>query len=178
VIGVALRRWDAANPYARFHAISDALAALAQETGALLLFIPMQYAEDKRVALEISAWTPAENRVLDIELTPREMLALVARCDMVVAMRLHTLIFAAQQGVPAFGLAYDPKVLDFALAAGLPTPANWEEIEAAPLTAALQQTWDTRDSLRATITDCAVDLRAKAQRNITRVVEVLGVDAE
>ncbi|HOF87886.1 MAG TPA: polysaccharide pyruvyl transferase CsaB, partial [Armatimonadota bacterium] len=71
VIGVALRHWDAANPVARFHAISDALAALAAATGALLLFIPMQCNADMRVALEISAWTPAENVVCDLELTPR-----------------------------------------------------------------------------------------------------------
>lgn len=174
VIGVALRRWTAANPHERYHAISDALAALAARTGALLLFIPMQFAEDMHVALEVSAWTPAENRVLDLELTPREMLALVARCDLVTAMRLHALIFAAQQGVPAFGLAYDPKVRDFARAAGLPNPAAWEEIETDSLTAALQQTWDDRAALRETIIARADALRALALRNITRVAEVLG----
>ncbi|OPZ81186.1 MAG: colanic acid biosynthesis protein [bacterium ADurb.Bin429] len=177
VIGVALRRWDAANSVARYHAISDALAALAVETGALLLFIPMQFNEDMRVALEISAWTPAENVVFDLELTPREMLALVARCAMIVAMRLHALIFATRQGVPAFGLAYDPKVLDFALAAGLPTPARWEELEANTLADILRQAWEARDTQRAIIADCAAILREKAQWNITRVLDVLGEQA-
>lgn len=177
VIGVALRRWGAAQPYDRFHAISDALAALAEQTGALLLFIPMQYGEDYHVAKEISAWTPAENRILDLEVTPREMLALIGRCDFVAAMRLHALIFAAQQGVPAFGIAYDPKVRDFATEAGLPAPAIWEQIETEALTAALAQAWDDRDALRATITERATALRALAERNIARVVEVLGETA-
>ncbi len=174
VIGVALRRWGAAEPHERYHAISNALAALADATGALLLFIPMQHGEDDHVSHEVSAWTPAENRVFDLELTPREMLALIGRCDFVAAMRLHTLIFAAGQGVPALGLAYDPKVRDFAAEAALPAPAIWEEIDTESLTTALQQAWDDRAGLRTAITARAETLRALARRNIERVVEVLG----
>ncbi|MHB9130352.1 MAG: polysaccharide pyruvyl transferase CsaB [Armatimonadota bacterium] len=173
VIGVALRAWKAVNSDERFTAIADALAALAEQTGALLLFIPMQHEADLPVADAIAGWTPAESRVLRLPLTPREMLAAVGRCDFILAMRLHTLIFAVQQGVPAYGLAYDPKVRDFCLTAGLTMPPRWDEITADTLTPALQEQWESREATRETLRGSAAKLVELATRNITCVKALL-----
>jgi len=174
VIGVAPRQWSSPNAHDRYHAISDALAEMAERTGALLLFIPMQAGQDLRVCEEMAGWTPAESRVPTLPLTPREMLALVGGCDFILAMRLHTLIFAVQRAVPAFGLAYDPKVLDFCISANLPTPMPWEEITTGALIDTLQTEWTAREALKNVLKESAVRLTAKARRNITRVGELLG----
>ncbi len=166
VLGVALRSWRAGKSAAQYHAISDALAAVAQSTGALLLFIPMQHAADLPVADEIAGWTPAESRVLRLPVTPRQMLDVTARCDFLLAMRLHTLIFAVHRGVPALGLSYDPKVFDFSLTAGLPAPLPWERIAAGELTSQLQKQWDRRAELRAALADTTPRLTALARRNL------------
>ncbi len=42
-----------------------------------------------------------------------EVLAVLKRMQLVLSMRLHTLIFAAGQGVPLIGVVYDPKVSGF-----------------------------------------------------------------
>ncbi|MHB9025909.1 MAG: polysaccharide pyruvyl transferase CsaB [Armatimonadota bacterium] len=172
VVGVALRPWSASPQ--TFTAIADALAVFVQRTEALLLFLPMQFATDSLLAEEVARRIPAESRVLHTALTPREMLAAVGRCDLLVAMRLHALIFAAQRGIPAVGLAYDPKVRDFAPAAGLPDALPWESLTTGSLTAALLQSWETRAQLRDTITERAAGLRAKALRNIAVIGELLG----
>ncbi|HEX2951584.1 MAG TPA: polysaccharide pyruvyl transferase CsaB, partial [Armatimonadota bacterium] len=152
VIGVALRHWAAGKAEEKYTAIADALAAVAEQTNALILFIPMQFDADTAISEEMAGWTPAENRVLDMKLTPREMLALVERCDFLVAMRLHALIFAVHRGTPAFGISYDPKVRDFSTAANLPTPFVWDDLDTESLSAALQAHWEKRVSLRATLT--------------------------
>lgn len=173
VIGVALRQWQTSNAYDRYHAVSDALAEMANRTGALLLFIPMQAGQDRHVSEEMAGWTPAGSRVLNLSLTPREMLALVSKVNFILAMRLHTLIFAVHRAVPAFGLAYDPKVADFCAAANLPTPMPWEEITTAGLIDTLQTEWAARDTLKTILRESAARLTAKAHRNITRVRELL-----
>lgn len=175
VIGVALRRWRSPGAPERYHAISEALVALAQHTGALVLFLPMQPEQDEHVAEEMAGWTPAESRVLTIALTPPEMLAAIGRCDFILAMRLHALIFAVKQATPAFGLAYDPKVRDFSLAAGLPLPIDWAQITTPDLTETLQQQWDARQALRERLVASARELTTRAWRNITRVQDVLAM---
>ena len=42
--------------------------------------------------------------------TPSEILGLVGCFDLMISMRLHTLIFAAVKNVPMLGVIYDPKV--------------------------------------------------------------------
>jgi polysaccharide pyruvyl transferase CsaB len=172
-IGVALRQWTSVNSCDCYRAISDALAEMAERTGALLLFIPMQAGQDLHVSEEVAGWTPAESRVLNLPLTPREMLALVGKCDFILAMRLHALIFAVRQAVPAFGLAYDPKVPDFCLAANLPTPMLWGDITAGELTETLQTEWAARDVLRGMLRQSGARLAADARRNIACVRELL-----
>jgi hypothetical protein len=53
----------------------------------------------------------------------REAAAIIAVSEMVLTMRLHALVFAAQAGVPAIGIEYDRKVGRFAQMAGYPVVA-------------------------------------------------------
>jgi len=47
-------------------------------------------------------------------LTTEEMEKAVSRLDVMIGMRLHSLVFSARCGVPFIGLSYDPKVAAFA----------------------------------------------------------------
>lgn len=142
---MALRRWNTTNAETQYTALVDGLAEFADKSGALLLFLPMQYPTDLHIAEEMSSWTPAENVVLDMALSPGEMLALIARCNFILAMRLHALIFAVHQAVPALGISYDPKVTDFSRAAKIPLPLVWGELVADKLAEQLNQHWTARD---------------------------------
>ncbi|MFR6187273.1 MAG: polysaccharide pyruvyl transferase family protein [Lawsonibacter sp.] len=51
--------------------------------------------------------------LLDTATTPRELMAVLGEAELCVAMRLHTLIFAARMAVPCIGLVYDPKVASY-----------------------------------------------------------------
>lgn len=173
VIGAALRPWQSPAAGERYTAIADALAVVARAAGAVILFLPMQRDTDLGIAEEMSGWTPADNRVCDLPLAPREMLAAVGRCDVMLGMRLHALIFAVHRGVPAAGIAYDPKVRDFAAAAGLPPPVAWGDVQPETLAASLLAQWDDREARRAEIAARAGVLTGLARRNVACVQELL-----
>jgi len=61
-------------------------------------------------------WSEAGRKTLEFEsssfarLLPSQWLELIGSLDLVVGMRLHSLIMALSSGVPVVGLSYDPKV--------------------------------------------------------------------
>jgi len=44
---------------------------------------------------------------------PQDMLREVEKCDVLLGMRLHSLIYAAGRRVPLIGISYDPKIDHF-----------------------------------------------------------------
>ncbi|MEI7834026.1 MAG: polysaccharide pyruvyl transferase CsaB, partial [bacterium] len=165
VIGVALREWPGAE---KFTAIAEALSIFTQETGVLPVMLPMQFSEDLAVAQRCCDEMKTECVVLDMALTPREMLYMVSKCDFILAMRLHTLIFAVLRQVPAMGLAYDPKVTDCCSFAGLADALPWGEVTTDNLLAALRDGWAKKQPAPN-----AEKLLNAAKRNFVLVREVM-----
>ena len=57
--------------------------------------------------------TTARVTIAEQALHPQQMLAEVSQCDLLIGMRLHSLIYAASQSVPMVGISYDPKIDQF-----------------------------------------------------------------
>ncbi len=87
---------------------------LVEELGAWILFVPFMR-DDLEVIDAIRARMGSEDRCvrLDRPPEPRGALGIIGRCRYVVGMRLHSLIFAASEGVPPIGINYAPKVRSF-----------------------------------------------------------------
>jgi polysaccharide pyruvyl transferase WcaK-like protein len=133
----------------------------------------MQQPRDLEVAHQVAGWTPAESRVLGLPLAPRAMLNAIGRCDFLLAMRLHALIFAVHRGVSALGISYDPKVRDFAREAALPEPLDWDTVTPATLGEALRTAWTARHTARLEVRRQAEALRLRARRNIAVMRDAL-----
>ncbi|MBR6742331.1 MAG: polysaccharide pyruvyl transferase CsaB [Clostridia bacterium] len=104
------------------------LSELCASSGLYPLFIPMQETYDTGVC----------KRVYDIcgrgqflsGLSVSELIALMARSELALGMRLHSLIYALTANIPFIALSYDPKVRAFAEYAGMrwvmDAPHGWE----------------------------------------------------
>ncbi len=104
--------------------------------------------------------------------TPQDLLGLVGAVDLMLGVRLHALIFATIQAVPAVALAYDPKVTAFAFGMGLPGPlaadASGQDLEEA-----LELAWTSRADARARLRSAAPALREAAAAGVRGVVRLL-----
>lgn len=101
-------------------ALAGAADYLIRNWRARILFIPMQLPEDMHAAALIRDRMREPSTVLQGDFHPSELLSLVGQADLLVGVRLHALIFAAVMGVPALGIAYDPKIPGFTASVGLP----------------------------------------------------------
>ena len=159
---VSLRSWlDASTPNAET-ALLQAVRAAAAKENATLHFLAMQPERDGALMRSLGI---AENEILATEnLSPREIMALAGQCDLMIAMRLHALIFAAAQGVPCIAVSYDPKVTALAQLIGAPVISNASESELAKLQNAA--------SAPPPSTHGVVELKEKALRNAKLAVDL------
>ena len=98
--------------------ISKTADYLIDQYSADISFIPLRttsYDDDRLIAEEVVSRMKNKNKVQVIEKAPTvdEFVLLLQNCNLVVGMRLHSLILAAASGVPFIGLSYMPKVENF-----------------------------------------------------------------
>ncbi|MDX1449568.1 MAG: polysaccharide pyruvyl transferase family protein, partial [Acidimicrobiia bacterium] len=113
-IVVSVRHWDDDR---WMDPLAEALDRLVDEIDADVIFVPFQHsgrglANDVLVSTRVAARmrNRARRAVLGTELSPTETLAAIGSADLLIGMRLHSVIFAATTGVPSVAMAYDPKV--------------------------------------------------------------------
>lgn len=107
IIGVSVRKWLPLEGYQE--SLAQVLDCLAED-GYQILFIPMSYPEDVAESKLVSAQMKNNSTIIEQNLTSDEHLALISKLDLMIGMRLHALIFAANCGVPFAGISYDPKI--------------------------------------------------------------------
>lgn len=107
-IAVVLRAHPLLTP-ARIAILQQALVQLQAATQAYVVLLPFQRGADETLAQQLQACLPESSEVLYIA-EPRQLKGVFRGMALAIAMRLHGAIVAAAEGVPTFGLSYDPKV--------------------------------------------------------------------
>jgi len=167
VITLALREWSPRPLIAR--AAIEGLKRL--DIPARLFLVAMHAPPDVELAQQICKEVNgcvAQTHML----SPRELIALVGASKMVVAMRLHALIFAGVCGIPMLGIAYDPKVRSF-LDTVHQDCMSLEELEAGSLPERIKDTWNHREDLALRLSERVPALRTAAEQNVRLALELL-----
>lgn len=89
--------------------------------GFQVVFLPMHRASTDDDRVEISAirgMMEEPSGALDADLLPGAAAAVLGLSEVVIGLRLHSLVFAAMQGVPMVSVDYDPKIRGFMEMAG------------------------------------------------------------
>lgn len=144
LLGVYLRPWHK-NEY--LPALVDALRQMA-EKGWKLVFVPMHFPGDITIAREaarlLSDYHPV---ILKERYSPVEILSLTSNFDLVLGMRLHSLIMAGVSGVPLVGLSYDHKIDRFLRQIGQVALFSTNNLDAQRLAEMLTWTDQNREDL-------------------------------
>jgi len=168
LVGVAVRKWQALEGYQeRLARLLDDLAG----RGYQIVFIPMAYPDDIAESRRVAGLMRADACVLDKKLRSQEDLALISHLDLMIAMRLHALIFAASRGVPFAGISYDPKVDAFLNLFGLQAlPPGYAEMKAGV------DTLLGDAAFQAEIKDRSFEMRGKSEQNARLALSLIGRD--
>jgi len=131
IIGISVRSIpDMTNFPREFAKVCDRLVT---EQGKTIVFLIMQESIDEPLSRAVQQMMTQPSYLKKAPGDLPSMLSLIRGMDTVIAMRLHTIIFAANVNVPVIGCNYDPKVASMLNILGLPscgTPADMSADEA------------------------------------------------
>jgi len=171
LLGVMLRDWPGLED-----TLSEAVhtcAKLSEELGLKIVLVPMHKDKDLLVCRRMAGWLEGKPMIIEDDLTPAQMMALFERFDLVLAMRLHALIFAAIAGTPMLGIGYDPKVNAFLAQMGMPLSSDSALVSEKELVEQGLRLWEERDSIKEKLLEKSKESKDEAFEFANRVVEEL-----
>ena len=170
-VAVSVRDWEAAKNFpAGLAALCD---HLRRSYDLEVLFLLMQPGVDRGMTEAVRKAMAEPSYVLEAATTPREMMAVLGQAKLCLAMRLHTLIFAARMAVPTLGLVYDPKVASFLQELDLPSAGDVERFDAKAAIAAADGLMKDYDSVLAGLRERSERMEQSTRENETLLLELL-----
>jgi len=173
LIGISVRKWADMS-------YLDAIAALADycvdRFNACPVFIPMQHPSDVNVCEAIIKRMSRNAWLIRGYYQPEELLGLISRLTLMIGMRLHSLIYAASQMVPALGLVYEPKVDAFLKEVSQPSAGTPLHMDCRKVYGLLDDLWENRDAMREKLKDGMERLIVLARENVDVAMNLLEQD--
>ena len=144
---------------------AQAADCIVEELGAQVVFLPMQYPEDVKTAEQVAAMAKNDMVILPEEYNTNELLSIVGNMDLLIAVRLHALIFAGVMGIPMIGISYDPKIDRFLEYIGEKAVGDLQKISLEELMGEVRCKWNDKAAFKARNAELLAKLRVLAVRN-------------
>ncbi len=171
VVGISVRDWQGWTHYKQV--IAQVADEIVREFDARVVFLPMQFPEDVRAAQSVAALTQEPCTLLEDEYTTTEFLSLVGNMDLMLAIRLHALIFAGVMGVPMIGISYDPKIDRFLASIGEQPVGRLQDVTAEELMAEVRRKWHDKQAFQQQNAALLAQLREQAAANAELALQLL-----
>jgi polysaccharide pyruvyl transferase WcaK-like protein len=100
-------------------------------------------------------------------------MGVIKKLEIIIAMRLHSLIYAATQGIPMVGIAYDPKIVGFLKSIDMEYMCSVENMDYNQLIKNVQYVWDNKEELRNKLIETDKEMKNRALKNVHMALELL-----
>ncbi len=165
LLGIAVRSVPRKEEEKLYQALSEAVDWLSREHNYSPVFILFQCPEDMSETSMVLNNMQEKSSVVFRMCRPDEMLSLVSNFDLLIGMRLHSLIFAAMNSVPMLGISYDPKVEAFMKMIDQPCLRVGEDITGQGIIEALEKILARKKETRAELDQKLKELHDQAALN-------------
>lgn len=172
LVGIAIRDWK--NNESLIDNMARASDYMVESYGVNIVLIPMHYPEDLEISKRLLARIKNNSSyVLKEKYNVDEVMGVINELEMILAMRLHSLIYAATQEVPMIGIVYDPKIIGFLNTIGVSNMVDVENLVYEDIQANIDDVWKNKQGLRKGLNEQEEILKSKAMENIDMALDLL-----
>ncbi len=170
-IGFAFRYWKDNKKISRI--LVDVAKKLSSELDVNIVCIPFHHSEDIMLIEDIEKDLVDKAVFIKERYGVNEVLSIIQNLDMLVGVRLHSLIFSAVAQVPMIAVSYDPKVDFFMQSLGLEALCTIEELETDKFYLHIKNAWENRDKTLSILSSNLVDIRNRLKLNEEIIDKIL-----
>lgn len=161
LIGISVREWK------EFYGYKKAFAKTADELidkGWKVVFVPFHLPQDLTACRDVINYMKNEAVLLNKHMSAEKLLSLIGNFDLLIGMRLHSLIMSSVMGVPMIGVSYDPKVDNFLNLIGQTSAGSVENLCVTELKERIFWALDNKEELKSQLHKKTVQLEAAAKK--------------
>ena len=171
-IGISIRKWEKSNDL--INIMVKTINYIIEKYKVNVILIPMHYPEDLDISLEVKEKVSFSScYVIKEKYKVEEVMGIIKELEIIVAMRLHSLIYAATQKIPMVGLSYDPKVDGILKSIEMDYICNVEDLSYDDLKEKIDQVWKEKDRLKNILIEKDKELRDLALSNVIMALKLL-----
>ncbi len=137
------------------------------------VFIPMEYHVDIITIQNIIAKMKTNGYIVSNNHTISETFSIVRKMSIMIAMRLHALIFAAYMNVPLLGISYQPKVEGFLEYVNQPSAGYVKDLTFEGLRSRIDYILHNTDNVKEELEKSVEVLINKAEENSRVAIELI-----
>lgn len=169
-ICVAIRDWKQFAPGFK-KSLAKSLDYIKNEYKKDIVFLPMQYPQDIEISKSVASKMQSKSYIIETPCTIEETIGIINHSSLVLAMRLHSLVYAVSCGVGVIALKYDPKIDGFMNYFRQSNIVNVETMTEAKLKHTINKFFEGENK-EETESLCK-EMREKAAQNARLAVELL-----
>lgn len=169
---VSIRSWKNSSPYFKSD-LAKLCDYMVEKHSIYPLFVPMQYPEDTEISKAVMALMKNPSYIISRELSVPEMFSVLSEAEILIGMRLHSLIYATTLAIPAIPLCYDPKISAFMESLNQPDKVDVESFDYATAERLLNTIIIEKDSRRERLRQTNAILRQTAEQNAEYAINLL-----
>lgn len=170
LVGINLRDWNGIETLES--EMAQTIDYMQEKYSLVPVFIPMS-AADKNISERILQQIKGTGYILQQNYQPEDLIGIISNMKLVIAMRLHTLIYASINSVPMIGLVYDPKIKGYMEYINQTCTGDVGTVKASYINTMVDEIISDYDARKGELQMTIEELKDKAKQNPQIAVELL-----